>query len=41
MRLNEHEAAAWLTRETLDTVRWLPADEGVVRKLKTYLCSDK
>lgn len=41
MRLNEHEAAAWLTRETLDTVRWLPADEGVVGKLKTYLCSDK
>ena len=41
MRLNEHEAAAWLTRETLDTVRWLPADEGVVRKLKNYLCSDK
>lgn len=34
MRLNEHEAAAWLTRETLDTVRWLPADEGVVRKLR-------
>ena len=41
MRLNEHEAAAWLTRETLDTVRWLPADEGVVRTLKTYLCSYK
>lgn len=34
MRLNEHEAAAWLTRETLDTVRWLPADEGVVEKLR-------
>lgn len=34
MRLNEHEAAAWLTRETLDTVRWLPADEGVVGKLR-------
>lgn len=30
MHLNEHEAAAWLTRETLRSVRWLPADEGVI-----------
>ena len=41
MYLNEHEAAAWLTPETLDSVRWLPADEGLVEKLNTYLCSDK
>ncbi len=34
MRLNEHEAAAWLTRKTLRSVRWLPADEGVVGKLR-------
>lgn len=39
MHLNEHEAAAWLTPETLDSVRWLPADEGLVEKLKTYLCT--
>ncbi|MBQ2874390.1 MAG: (deoxy)nucleoside triphosphate pyrophosphohydrolase, partial [Bacteroidales bacterium] len=26
LHLNEHEAAEWLTRETLDSVRWLPAD---------------
>lgn len=37
MRLNEHEAAAWLTRETLDTVRWLPADEGVVDRISMFL----
>lgn len=37
MRLNEHEAAAWLTRETLDTVRWLPADEGVVNRISMLL----
>lgn len=39
MHLNEHEAAAWLSPETLDSVRWLPADEGLVEKLKTYLCT--
>lgn len=30
VHLNEHEAATWLTRETLRSVRWLPADEGVI-----------
>ena len=28
MHLNEHEASAWLTRDTLDSVKWLPADAG-------------
>ena len=37
MRLNEHEAAAWLTRETLRSVRWLPADEGVVGRIEDVL----
>ena len=32
MHLNEHEAAAWLSSEDLDSVRWLPADEGLVRR---------
>lgn len=32
--LNEHEAAAWLTPEALHSVRWLPADEGLVDKLR-------
>ena len=30
MHLNEHEDAAWLTRETLRSVKWLPADLGVL-----------
>lgn len=27
LHLNEHEAARWLEKETLDSVKWLPADE--------------
>jgi len=30
LTLMEHEAAKWLTKETLDTVKWLPADKEVV-----------
>ena len=30
LRLNEHEAARWLTADTLGSVRWLPADEGLL-----------
>ena len=30
LRLNEHESARWLTKDELDTVRWLPADLEVV-----------
>lgn len=33
IRLNEHEAAAWLTHETLRSVKWLPADEGILSKI--------
>ena len=32
--LKEHEDAKWLTKETLDSVDWLPADEGLIEKLK-------
>lgn len=32
--LREHSAAKWLTKDTLDIVDWLPADKGVVQKLK-------
>lgn len=32
--LKEHEAARWLTRKTLDSVAWLPADFGLIEKLK-------
>lgn len=35
--LKEHEAAKWLTKETLDSVEWLPADEGLVEKIKKYI----
>ena len=31
--LKEHEAAKWLTKETLNSVEWLPADEGVVGEI--------
>ena len=34
LTLTEHEAAKWLTMETVDTVKWLPADKEVVDMLK-------
>ena len=34
LHLNEHRDAAWLTEETLDSVKWLPADEGLILKIK-------
>lgn len=30
LHLNEHEAARWLGKEDLTSVRWLPADEGLL-----------
>ena len=35
--LKEHEAAKWLTKDTLDSVDWLPADEGIIDKIKQTL----
>lgn len=35
--LKEHEAAKWLTLETLDTVDWLPADRGLIEKIRLAL----
>lgn len=35
--LKEHEAAKWLTKQELDTVKWLPADQGVAELLKTIM----
>ena len=32
--LKEHKAARWLTRETLNSVDWLPADIDLIEKLK-------
>lgn len=37
MHLNEHEAAAWLTKDTLHSVKWLPADEGILMKIENLL----
>ena len=37
MHLNEHEASAWLTKETLDSVKWLPADLVLLDKINTVL----
>ncbi len=31
--LKEHEAAKWLTKETLYSVDWLPADKDLIDKL--------
>lgn len=35
--LKEHEAAKWLTKETLGSVDWLPADLGLLDKLRDIL----
>ena len=35
--LKEHEAAKWLTAETLDSVDWLPAGKGLVEGVREYL----
>ena len=32
--LKEHEASKWLTKNELDSVDWLPADQGLVEKIK-------
>ena len=35
--LKEHEAAKWLTAETLDSVDWLPADKGVIEEIRNKI----
>lgn len=35
--LKEHEDGKWLTKETLDSVDWLPADLGLIGHLKEIL----
>ena len=30
LHLNEHEAARWLTRDDIYSVKWLPADEELL-----------
>ena len=38
--LKEHEAAKWLTKDTLGSVEWLPADMGLVGEIEKYLKED-
>ena len=37
LHLNEHEASAWLSKNTLRSVKWLPADEGLLDKIAEVL----
>ena len=36
LKLKEHEAARWLTKDDLDSVEWLPADRDVVKEISAY-----
>ena len=35
LHLNEHEAAKWLVKDELDSVKLLPANKIIIEKLKT------
>ncbi|MCD8380018.1 MAG: (deoxy)nucleoside triphosphate pyrophosphohydrolase [Lachnospiraceae bacterium] len=35
--LKEHEAARWLTREELDSVAWLKADQALIPLIRDFL----
>ena len=37
LKLKEHEAAKWLTKDQLDSVDWLPADRIVVETIKSEM----
>lgn len=37
LHLNEHEAAKWLSKDELDSVKWLPADMEVIDKIKCLM----
>lgn len=37
LELKEHEAAKWLTKGTLHSVEWLPADAEVIEKIRERL----
>ena len=34
LHLNEHEAARWLTKDELNSVKWLPADAELISLLR-------
>lgn len=37
LSLLEHEASAWLSAEELNSVKWLPADEEIIAKIKAII----
>ena len=37
LHLNEHEAAKWLAKDELDSVKWLPADLEVIKALRNII----
>ena len=37
LKLLEHEAAKWVTKETLHSVDWLPADQLILDKIEEIL----
>lgn len=37
LTLLEHEAAKWLTVDNLNSVDWLPADQGLIEKIADYI----
>ena len=37
LKLLEHEAAKWLSKETLRSVKWMPADELILDNVYQYL----
>jgi 8-oxo-dGTP diphosphatase len=41
LHLNEHEAARWLDAGSLDSVRWLPADEDLIPLIRKELTSSQ
>lgn len=40
MCLNEHDASVWLLAGALDSVKWLPADEGLLSKIEALVSSN-
>lgn len=41
LTLLEHEAAAWLDREHIQDVKWLPADLTIINKVEELLSSEQ
>lgn len=37
LTLKEAEAAKWLTADNIDSVNWLPADRGLIEKIRSTL----